>query len=71
MALHQKEEALCLELGLRSSLAYCYSQWGLLARLQGDSRGAREKLRAALEIFTELNMPRQRDAVEAELRKAE
>jgi hypothetical protein len=29
----------------------------------------REKLAAALDIFTELNMPRARDAVRAELEK--
>ena len=30
---------------------------------------AREKLEAALEIFTGLNMPRERDAVKGELEK--
>jgi hypothetical protein len=29
----------------------------------------REKLAASLDIFTELNMPRERDAVRAELEK--
>jgi tetratricopeptide (TPR) repeat protein len=69
MALHKKEEALCLELGNRSSLAICYWGWGLLARKQRDSITEREKLTAALDIFTELNMPRERDAVRAELEK--
>jgi tetratricopeptide (TPR) repeat protein len=67
--LHKKQEALCLELGNRSSLAYCYWAWGLLAREQRDRKAEREKLAAALEIFTELNMPQQRDAVRVELEK--
>ena len=69
MALHKKKEALCLELGNRSGLAYCYWNWGLLAREQRDRKTEREKLAAALEIFTELNMAREWDAVRAELEK--
>ncbi len=69
MALHKKEEALCLELGNKSSLGYCYWQWSHLARAQGQRDVAREKLRAALAIFTELGMPRERDAVQSELDK--
>ena len=65
----KKQEALCLELGNRSSLAYCYWSWGLLAREQHDRNTEREKLTAALDIFSELNMPRERDAVRAELEK--
>jgi len=42
---------------------------GLLAREQRDRKTEREKLAAALDIFTELNMPRERDAVRAELEK--
>jgi tetratricopeptide (TPR) repeat protein len=68
-ALHKKQEALCLELGTRRDLAYCYWQWGLLAREQHDRDTEREKLAAALDIFTELKMPRERDAVRAELEK--
>jgi tetratricopeptide (TPR) repeat protein len=67
--LHKKKEALCLELGSRSGLAYCYANWGLLAREQGDRKTEREKLTAALDIFTKLNIPRERDAVRAELEK--
>jgi tetratricopeptide (TPR) repeat protein len=67
--LHKKREALCLELGNRSGLAYCYGNWGLLAREQRDRKTEREKLAAALDIFTELKMPRERDAVRAELEK--
>jgi len=70
LALHKKEEELCLELGNRSGLGYCYWSWGLLARAQKDSHTEQEKLNAALALFTELNMPRQRDAVAAELNKA-
>jgi tetratricopeptide (TPR) repeat protein len=69
MALLKKQEALCLELGNRSSLARCYWSWGLLAREQRDRKTEREKLAAALDIFTELNMPRERDEVRAELEK--
>jgi tetratricopeptide (TPR) repeat protein len=69
MALLEKKEALCLELGNRSSLAYCYWNWGLLAREQRDRKAEREKLAAALDIFSELNMPRERDAARAELEK--
>jgi hypothetical protein len=65
----QQEEALYLELGIRSGLAYCYWTWGLLAREQRDRKTEREKLAAALNIFTELNMPRERDEVRAELEK--
>jgi tetratricopeptide (TPR) repeat protein len=68
-ALHKKEEALCLELGNPSGLAYCYWNWGLLAREQRDRETEREKLATALNIFTELNMPRERDEVRAELEK--
>jgi tetratricopeptide (TPR) repeat protein len=69
MALLKKVEALCLELGNRNILAYCYWNWGLLARKQRDRKAEREKLAAALDIFTELNMPRERDAVRSELEK--
>jgi len=65
----KKKEALCLELGLRISLGYCYWKWGLLARAQNDRTTEGEKLQAALDIFTELKMPRERDAVAAELAK--
>ena len=67
MALHKKEEALCLELGLRSSLAYCYWSWGLLAREQENQLEEGEKLQAAYTIFDELNMQRERQAVKDEL----
>jgi tetratricopeptide (TPR) repeat protein len=69
MALLKKAEALCLELGNRRSLAYCYWNWGLLAREQRDGNTQREKLAAALEIFTELNIARERDEVRVELEK--
>jgi len=69
LALLKKEEALCLELGNRSGLAYCYWNLGLLARKRRDRKTEREKLTASLKIFAELNMPRERDAVRAELEK--
>jgi hypothetical protein len=68
-ALLKKQEALCRELGNRSGLARCYWNWGLLAREQGDRKTEREKLAAALDIFTDLKMPKERDAVRAELEK--
>lgn len=67
MALHKKQEALCIELGNRSSLGYCYWNWGLLAREQQDRNTERGKLKEALQIFTKLNMPREREAVQHEL----
>jgi hypothetical protein len=42
---------------------------GLLAREQRDRNTEREKLAAALVIFTDLKMPRERDAVRAEMEK--
>jgi tetratricopeptide (TPR) repeat protein len=69
MELHHKEEQLCLELGARSPLGYCYWNWGLVARAQADHATEREKLQAALDIFTELKMPQERDEVAAELAK--
>jgi len=67
LALLEKQEAICLELCIKRDLAYCYWSWGLLAREQGDHITEKQKLNAALEIFTELKMPRQRDEVKAEL----
>ncbi|PYP93749.1 MAG: hypothetical protein DMG65_00130 [Candidatus Angelobacter sp. Gp1-AA117] len=71
MALLNKKEEICLELGNKESLAYCYCNWGLLAREQGDQITEKQKLNAALEIFTELKVPRERDAVKKELEKTE
>jgi tetratricopeptide (TPR) repeat protein len=67
--LHKREEALCLELRNRTSLAYCYWHWGLLARKRRDRKTEREKLTAALDIFTKLSMPWERDTLRAELEK--
>ena len=67
LALHKKEEAICLELGKKADLGYCHWNWGLLLRALGDSVGELEKLSAAFALFQELGMPLQRDAVEAEL----
>src|SRR5271157_3404534 len=71
LALHKKQEGICLELGIKGDLGYCYATWGLLARAQGDRKTEKEKLEQALAIFTELKMPRQRDAVQAELKKVD
>ena len=66
----QEEEAICLELGNKTGLAYCYWNWGLLERTLGNSAAEQTKLAAALALFRELGMPRERDAVEAELAKS-
>ena len=50
LELHKKKEALCIEVGNRSSLAYCYWNWGLLAREQRDRNTEREKLTADLKF---------------------
>ncbi len=71
LRLLQKTEAICLELGRRSILATCYANWGLLARAQGDRKTEKHKLEQALAIFTDLNMPRERDAVQTELEKGD
>jgi tetratricopeptide (TPR) repeat protein len=63
LTLLKKKEAICLELGNKSGLAHCYWKLGLLAKAQADPKVAREKLEEALAIFTELKMPRERDAV--------
>jgi tetratricopeptide (TPR) repeat protein len=65
--LFRKQEAICIELGIKADLGYCYVNWGILAQDQGDQTLAKEKLQAALAIFTELKMPRQRDDVQANL----
>jgi len=67
MALHKKEEEICRALGDRSGLAY--SQWGqgLIAQQRGDHAAARHLLEHALDTFTELRMPRERDGVRAAL----
>ena len=52
-------------------MGYCYWNWGLLARAQGDRKTEKEKLEQALAIFTELKMPRERDAVQTELEKVD
>jgi len=69
LALLMKKEAICLELGIKRDLGYCYWQWGWLARKQGDKLAERQKLEQALALFSELKMPRERDAVQADLDK--
>jgi tetratricopeptide (TPR) repeat protein len=68
-ALLKKQEAICLDLKSKRSLGHCYWNWGLLARAQGDRKSERDKLEGALALFTDLKMPRERDAVQAELDK--
>jgi len=59
MALLKKQEAICTELGDRAGLARCYGNQGLLFRELNDLAQAREKLTAALDLFTQLGMPRE------------
>jgi hypothetical protein len=42
-----------------------------LAERQDYAQAKRQKLKQALSIFVELNMPRERDAIQAELNKAD
>jgi tetratricopeptide (TPR) repeat protein len=69
LELLRKQEAICQKLGSKEGLGYCYLHWGTAAQAQSDSETAKEKLEAALGIFTELKMPRERDGVKAELEK--
>ncbi len=68
MELLKKQEAIAWNWA-QEGLAYCYWNWGLLARKQGDSKTEREKLEQALALFTELGMPREIATVQAELDK--
>lgn len=70
LALLKKQEELCLELDSKLGLGHCYWYWGLLARAQKDSQTEHGKSKAALSLLTELKMPRERDAVAAELNRA-
>jgi tetratricopeptide (TPR) repeat protein len=67
LTLIQKSEAICIELGVKRDLAYTFWQWASLARVQGDRTTEKQKLQQALALFTELNMPRERDAVQVAL----
>jgi tetratricopeptide (TPR) repeat protein len=67
LALLNKVEEICLALGSKQGLGYCYWNWGLLERALNHPQPEKEKLAAALAIFEELKMPRERDAVKAEL----
>src|SRR5262249_4527974 len=51
LALLKKQEAICLELGNKSSLAYCYWNWGRLERALGNAEGEQAKLSAAFALF--------------------
>ncbi len=69
MALRQREEALCRELDNKVGLARCYFNCGILSRMMNDSKAAHEKLDEALRLFSELKMPREIDAIHAEINK--
>ncbi len=67
MELFRKQEGLCEELGNKMGLGICYGNWGQLSRELGNMDEAREKLNTALALFTDLNMPQERDVVKKEL----
>jgi tetratricopeptide (TPR) repeat protein len=69
LVLLKKQEAICEELGNKASLGHCYWNWGLLARELKDHSTEKQKLEAALAIFTALKMPRQQEAVQDDLEK--
>ena len=69
LALHKKEEEICLALGIKRDLGYCYWNLGLLERARLNPVAERNHLQAALALFEELKMPRERDAVHAELQE--
>jgi hypothetical protein len=56
LALLKKQEEICLALGNKSSLGYCYWNWGLVERAPNHPEREKEKL-AALTIFEELQRP--------------
>jgi tetratricopeptide (TPR) repeat protein len=63
----KKTEAICLELEDKTWLANCYARWGVLATDLGDRETAKGKLQRAVELFTELNRPNDRDPIQAML----
>jgi tetratricopeptide (TPR) repeat protein len=71
MVLLRQQAGVCEELGNKLALGYCYFGWGLTARALGNSEEGLSKLRAALTLFAELPMPRERDKVAAEITKTE
>lgn len=66
--LFRKQETVCLGMSLKKDLAFCYWQLGQVASLQGKQKIAREKLSAALQIFSELRFDNQVRAVRANMR---
>ncbi len=64
MQLHKNQEAICIELGNISSLAYCY--WGMASvhEQKGEKPAARQHGEQALARFRTLNMPLETKAVE-------
>ena len=57
-----------MELGLRNDLGSCYWQWADVALLQGDWMRAKQKLNAALEIFSQLKLTGEQSAIRAHLK---
>jgi tetratricopeptide (TPR) repeat protein len=67
LELLKKQESMCIELGNKSNLGSCYWIWADIEAAQGNRLGQKQKLQQALALFTELNMPRERDSVQAAL----
>ena len=64
MQLLKKQEAICIELGDKSGLAYCY--WGMAGvhLKKGEKGTAKQRAEQAQALFSEINMPREKKAVE-------
>lgn len=63
----QQQETLSLEIGARSTLGFCYWYWGRAHLAQGNQVSGRSKLQVALEIFSELEMPMEREQIQMEI----
>jgi tetratricopeptide (TPR) repeat protein len=69
LLLLKQQKSFCESLSLKKPLAYCHWNLGRLAGGVGDRNGARENLSSAHKLFSELGMAKERDVVQAELRK--
>ncbi|HEY4930967.1 MAG TPA: hypothetical protein VII23_05305 [Terriglobales bacterium] len=67
LPLFQECESICIALGLKRDLGYCYGQWSNLEAARYHRVAQKQKLQQALALFTELNMPRERDRAQSEL----
>lgn len=61
----EKVESLAIELGDKSTLAFCYWNWGTIAVNLGQRAVALDKLPRAVALFTEIGNAEARDAVQS------